>query len=235
MPRQPLTDEVLADLMPSMTSTILVAFHPRNLRRAGSDEAESFARMSDEVLFGERVLAASDDVPTQRFPRRAQDETTRVVAKQDATKRKPTDSFTLQPETSQRVFDSTPIEVIDPLTGDHLAFVRGQVHRDATGKVVKIQCFLPRGRYLSPPGSRVACNINGERHRACAMASTSRRAQRLEPQLRSGCTSVTSPEPGRVGLSHCSKTKSNQRPTRPSSSTAPRPSAISSPGRWRFR
>jgi hypothetical protein len=165
MPRQPLTDDVLADLMPSMTSTTLVAFHPRNLRRGGSREAESFARMSDEMLFGERVLAASDDVPTQRFTRRPQDETTRVVARSGVPKRKPTDSFTLQPETSQRVFDSTPIEVVDPLTGDHLAFVRGQVHRDDEGRVIKIQCYLPRGRYLCPPGSRVACNINGEHWR----------------------------------------------------------------------
>lgn len=179
MRRQPLTDDVCADLLPSLTSTTLVAFHPRDLKRDGTPEARLAARQppADEDLFPEQVLAASEDVPTQRITRTrpgTEDATPLMTQRlEEATpaaggatgRRKPTDSFTLNPEFAQRVFDSVPIEVIDPTSGDHIAFVRGQVHRDAQGRVVKIQCYLPRGRYLGPPGARLACRIGGERWR----------------------------------------------------------------------
>lgn len=249
MPRALLTDDVLADLLPTLTSTTIAAIRPRDLRRSGTvppevslaagmdgdipaDKSGAHAivpgygfpqtatlgtRMTrservdaiifdsdtdtdltpaateslpdegttaiwrrprgdglphDEELFDEQVLAASADVPTQKLVKRE-----RKITDDDLTptgvealrtgipKRKPTDSFTLNPDMASRVFESETIEVCDPATGDHLAFVRGILHRDDKDRVTKIQVYLQRGRHLGQPGARLEFRAGGEQWR----------------------------------------------------------------------
>jgi hypothetical protein len=92
----PLTNEALADLMPDLTSTVVTAIRPKDRERAG-EISERFARYAEATggrratslqaggraeergtqepapgddLFDDRVLAASDDISTQRLERR---------------------------------------------------------------------------------------------------------------------------------------------------------------------
>ena len=189
-PRPTLTNDVLSEMMPGLTSTTLVSLRRSDLRRGGSPEATRAARRldppgagadhEDAEWFDESVLAASEDVPTRRIEKAAKNPAeadTEILFKSAAAgldarerpseekRRKPTDSFTLSPEFAQRVFESSTIEIIDPATGDHLSFVRGLLHRDESERVVKIQCYLPRGTYLAAMGTKLEFRMGSERWR----------------------------------------------------------------------
>jgi len=208
MARAPLTDDVLAEMMPGLTSTTLVSLRRADVVRSGSPEAVRLARVptpapafpttpiptrpaeavphADADLFDDQVLAASADVPTVRLERRrdpARDDTEILhnqapgavpgSADQPAAagttgpekRRKPTDSFTLNPAFASRVFDSCTIEILDPRSGDHISFVRGVLVRDAQDQVIKIQCYLTRGTYLAPMGTKLEFRLGTERFR----------------------------------------------------------------------
>ena len=211
MARAPLTDDVLAEMMPGLTSTTLVSLRRADVVRSGSPEAVRLARVpapgpapaaqsspvptpsagaprhADADWFDDRVLAASEDIPTVRLerPRRnpaevdteilrnqAPDAAPGPAAGTDAAdmggaeqRRKPTDSFTLNPAFASRVFDSCTIEILDPRSGDHISFVRGVLVRDAQDQVIKIQCYLTRGTYLAPMGTKLEFRLGTERFR----------------------------------------------------------------------
>jgi hypothetical protein len=133
----------------------------------GTDRIErSAASFADTELFDSQVLAASNDIATERIAKSP-------IQLGDATpagvpvlgKKKPTDSFTLNPEFAKRVFESTAIEVVDPKTGDHIAMVRGIVYRDTADKVAKVQVFLQKGNYLNADGGKVEFVIEGKKYR----------------------------------------------------------------------
>jgi hypothetical protein len=92
-PTARLTDETLTDLMPDLTSTVVTALRPKDRQRCG-ELSERFERYAEQTatrrttsaharaepdghdtqelapgddLFDDRVLAASDDVPTRRI------------------------------------------------------------------------------------------------------------------------------------------------------------------------
>jgi len=221
MARAPLTDDVLAEMMPGLTSTTLVSLRRADVVRGGSPEAVRLARApapapapqsraaqhrsaepathADADWFDDRVLAASEDVPTVRLERTKRNPAevdTEILRNQaagaapgspasatpappataasapdaaDATgvekRRKPTDSFTLNPAFASRVFDSCTIEILDPRSGDHISFVRGVLVRDAQDQVIKIQCYLTRGTYLAPMGTKLEFRLGTERFR----------------------------------------------------------------------
>jgi len=185
MPRAPLTDDVLAEMMPGLTSTTLVSLRHSDVVRGGSPESVRLARVpdadpaseehEDAAWFDDRVLAASEDVPTRRLERTrpsGPDDDTEILRDQalpeaagQEKRRKPTDSFTLNPAFASRVFDSCTIEIIDPRSGDHISFVRGVLVRDAQNQVVKIQCYLTRGTYLAPMGTKPEFRLGTERWR----------------------------------------------------------------------
>ena len=197
MARAPLTDDVLAEMMPGLTSTTLVSLRRADVVRSGSPEAVRLARVptpapafpttpiptrpaeavphADADWFDDRVLAASEDIPTVRLerPRRNPAEVDTEILRDQALpeaagqekRRKPTDSFTLNPAFASRVFDSCTIEILDPRSGDHISFVRGVLVRDAQDQVIKIQCYLTRGTYLAPMGTKPEFRLGTERWR----------------------------------------------------------------------
>ncbi len=155
-----LTDDILLGLMPGLTSSTIVALRASDVKRGGSIQSRSARQQPPPQSEYARKIAeaetakignpaANDEVSTDRIEKT----------------RKPTDSFTLSPEIARRVFETRAIEVIDPDTGDHIAFVRGLIFRDLMDKVSKVQCFLTKGHYLSADGARLAFRVGGDVYR----------------------------------------------------------------------